>query len=188
MSIVLRASTESFSSLGGLTIYRPEGCEETLRVMIMRAEKTERPLFEDRYDYYGFVTNIGHHEMRDEDLLDFYRARGNAENYIKELKNGFDMHHFPCQKLNANRVYGIIAAFAHNLMRYASHILADGKPRMAKRVRSYMVTVPCRVVRHARRVIFDLNQTRKREVEHWIRKIHQQFVGSTRMRGTTTDL
>lgn len=170
------------------SLYRPVGSEETLRVMIMRAEKPVRPLFEDRYDYYAFITNIGHHEKRDEEILDFYRARGNAENYIKELKNGFDMHHFPCQKLNANRVYGIIAAFAHNLLRFASHVLADGKPRMAKRIRFFMVTVPCRVVRHARRVIFDINQTRKSEVEHWITKIHQHFVGSTRKRETTTDL
>lgn len=159
----------------GTAIYRPERGRQKYRVMVMRAEKRERPLFEDKHDYYGFITNIFHGEMRDEELLDFYRARGNCENYIKELKNGFDIHHFPCKKLMANRAYGLIAAFAYNYMRLASFTLGDKRPRFSKMLRFRMIHVACQVVMTARRVIFRFNQHRKKEVEHWITLTHQQF-------------
>jgi hypothetical protein len=42
------------------------------------------------------------------------------ENFIRELKNGLDLHHYPCQKLSANKAYGLMAAFAYNLMRYVA--------------------------------------------------------------------
>jgi len=42
--------------------------------------------------------------MREKVVL-FYRGRGNAENFIREGKNGFDLHHFPCLKLVANKAY-----------------------------------------------------------------------------------
>lgn len=153
-------------------------CELTrqkYRVIVMRAEKRERPLFEDKHDYYGFITNIFHGEMKDEQLLAFYRARGNCENYIKELKNGFDIHHFPCKKLMANRAYGLIAAFAYNYMRLASFTLGDKRPRFSKMLRFRTIHIACQVVMTARRVIFRFNQHRKKEVEHWITLTHQQF-------------
>ena len=49
------------------------------------------------------------------------------------LKNGIDLHHFPCQKLDANRVYGTIAAFAYNFMRFMSLVTRPGKIEFAKK-------------------------------------------------------
>ncbi|MFK7873241.1 MAG: transposase, partial [Oligoflexales bacterium] len=51
-------------------------------------------------------------------ITDDLRKRGHCENFIRELKNGLDLHHYPCQKLNANRAYGSIAAISYNLMRF----------------------------------------------------------------------
>jgi len=34
---------------------------------------------------------------------------------LRELKYNFDLKYFPCQKLVANKAYGVIAAFAYNL-------------------------------------------------------------------------
>lgn len=159
----------------GTALYRTKRGHETLRVVVMRALKPQPPLFEDRHDYYAFITNIGHHEMRDESVIGFYRQRGNAENYIKELKNAHDMHHFPCKKLDANRAYGIIAAFAYNLMRAASMTLSDSRPRFYKMLRFRMVNLACQVVRTARRVTFRFNERLHKEVERWITITHQQF-------------
>lgn len=37
------------------------------------------------------------------------RNAGNAENFIKEEKYGYDLKNFPCLKLNANYAYGLLA-------------------------------------------------------------------------------
>ena len=47
-----------------------------------------------------------------------YRKREQAENYIKEMKYAFDLKHYPCLKLDANKAYAAIASVAYNLMLY----------------------------------------------------------------------
>jgi len=162
----------------GAAIYRTRRGEKGLRVLIVRAAKVDVPLFEDRYDYFGFATTLTHGEMRDEEIVDFYKQRGAAELFIRELKNGFDIHHFPCKKLLANKVYGIIAAIAYNLMRAASKLLKDKHPRFSKMLRFRMVHVACQVVRTGRRVIFRFHETAHEEVSRWITDTHLQFGSS----------
>ena len=71
--------------------------------------------------------------MADTKIVEFYRARGHcAENMIRELKNGFDLKHFPCQKLAANKAYGLIAAFAHNVVRFLSFVENPKKQHFSK--------------------------------------------------------
>jgi hypothetical protein len=159
----------------GTAIYRTRRGEKGLRVLIVRAEKAQVPLFEDRYDYFGFATTFTHGEYRDEELVDFYKQRGSAELHIKELKNAFDIHHFPCKKLVANKVYGVIAAMAYNLMRAASKLLKDKHPRLSKMLRFRMVHIACQVVRTGRRVIFRFNERAHEEVSRWITEAHLQF-------------
>lgn len=159
----------------GTAIYRTRRGGQGLRVLIVRAAKAAVPLFEDRYDYFGFATTLTHSEMRDEELVEFYRLRGVAELHIRELKNGFDIHHFPCKKLTANKAYGIIAAFAYNFMRAASHLLKDGTRRLSKMLRFRTVNIACQVVKTGRQVIFRFNEHRKKEVDRWINDAHLQF-------------
>ena len=159
----------------GTAIYRTRRGSQGLRVLLIRAEKREVPLFEDRFDYIGFATTLTHSEMTDQKIVEFYKQRGTAELYIRELKNGFDIHHFPCKKLLANRAYGIIAAFAYNFMRYASHLLGDKRPRFSKMFRFRMVHVACQVVKTGRRVIFRFQQTAHEEVTRWITNTHLQI-------------
>ena len=163
----------------GHTVYYPKGGRQTLRVTLIRALRTGEQhyaLFDDvRYDYHAFVTNIGHHEMENEELIHFYQDRGNCENFIREIKNGFDLKHFPCQKLIANKAYGLIGMFAHALMRYMGHMLSPGKPRFSKIVRFRMINLACQVVKHARGLILRFNHPQLKEVEHWVTTIKLQF-------------
>ena len=140
----------------GESIYYPKEGIEPLRVVIIRAPKVERQkdLFEeDAYDYYAFVTNMGCHVMSAEKLIKFYRKRGNAENFIKEQKYGFDLRHLPCQKLTANKAYAVIAAFAYTLMRHTAFLISKKKTPFSKRIRFLLVNLPCEVIKHARSVI-----------------------------------
>lgn len=54
------------------------------------------------------------HEMKIEEVFEFYRARANAENFIHDQKYGFHLKHFPYQKPSANYVYRLIIQMAHN--------------------------------------------------------------------------
>lgn len=161
------------------TLYYPKQGQQTLRVVVIRALKdgvSSKALFDDaRYDYYAWVTNIGHHEMTNEEIVLFYRGRGNAENFIREQKNGFDMRHLPCLKLIANKAYAMIVAFAFALMRYAAFVLDPRTPRYSKTVRFRMVRLACQVVRHARAVTLRFNQHVLKEVNAWSTTIDIQF-------------
>jgi hypothetical protein len=157
----------------GTAIYQRKQGRQVLRVLVMRAKKVgQKELFGDPYDYKAFVTSFGAHQMRDEEIIKFYQDRGNAENFIKELKGGFDMHHFPCQKLLANRVYGVIAALAYNLHRFAARLLERGTARFSKMIRFRMVHLACQVVRKARRVTFRFHEHKAKEVAGWINQTY----------------
>ena len=158
-------------------LYHPVMGHEPLRVIVARAPKRQPELLGDRYDYMSWITNLGSHELRDEEVVDFYQGRGNAENFIRELKNGFDFKHFPCQKLLANKAYGLIGAFAYTLMRYASYILSPEtkKVHFAKMLRFRMVYLAVQVVRKARRVIIRFSKPQYEEVSRWITNIKYQL-------------
>jgi hypothetical protein len=166
----------------GHTIYYPKHGREALRVTFIRALRPKEQriaLFDDaRYDYHAFVSNIGHHELQNEELIHFYQDRGNVENFIREAKNGFDLKHFPCQKLLANKAYSLAGMFAYALMRYMGYLLDPGKPRFSKIIRFRMINLACQVVKHARGVILRFNHHHLKEVENWLTTIKLQFGSS----------
>lgn len=166
----------------GSTIYWPKGFDKIVRIVVIRALKPDwrNLLFsESRYDYYAWCTTIGRHEMRDEEIILFYHKRGNAENFIRESKNGFDLHHFPCQTLLANKVYGLIVAFAANLMRFAGFMLNKEHPHFAKHVRFRMVNLAVQVVKHSREVTFRFYTPVAKEVRRWMNTITSAQLGMT---------
>lgn len=156
----------------GETIYRTENGAELLRVAAIRAVKKgfEGLLFkgEEHYDYRAWVSNILEHEKSAEKLIKFYRGRGNSENYIRELKYGFDLKHYPCLKLDANRVYGLIASCAYNLTRFIATKTAEKRVHFAKAIRNRFLRLPVQVIRHAREVVFRFQRRHYEEVQRWL--------------------
>lgn len=159
----------------GETYYFPEGGLETLRIVCLRAEKAglmSLPLFDEaRYDYYAFVTNIANTDMTPRQVIEFYRKRGNAENYIKEDKYGFDLKHYPCLKLIANKAYGLITSFAAAYMRYLALIQKTKITHFAKATRNRLIHLPVQVIRHGRQVIFKFCHRHIMEVQRTLQRI-----------------
>ncbi len=155
----------------GETVYRPKNSPLTLRVILIRAIKKGREdqfvKGDDDYDYQGWVSSISDVVAADE-VVKLYRKRGHAENFIRELKNGMDLHHYPCQKLVANKAFGLIAAFAYNLMRFVALKDDPKHPQFAKALRFRFVHLPCEIVRHAREVIFRFMNHHYEEVNRWL--------------------
>ena len=164
----------------GSTVYHTKGLAKTARVVCLRAKKPGRlGLREDDYDYFAWLTSIGEHEMNNEKIVIFYRGRGHAENYIREMKNGYDMHHYPCLKLAANRAYALIAAFAYNILRFIALRSASKKTHFAKAIRNRFINLPCQVVRKAGKVIFRLMDQRRKEVEAFLSDLKNLQYGFT---------
>jgi hypothetical protein len=145
-----------------------------LRVVFIRAPKRDAQLnlledfSEQAYHYYSIVTNISSFDMSEEEVIEFYRGRANVENFIREHKYNYDFLNFPCKLLKANQVFGLVGAFAHNMIRFLSFCMPqkrkrvrgkDGKIRtviqqgyFAKKVRNELIKIPCQVVRSARKI------------------------------------
>lgn len=164
--------------------YHREGYSGSLRLVVIRAKKLQEEgiIFKkyQEYDYYCFITNMGAHEYSDVDLIKLYRGRGNGENFIKEQKYGFDLKHYPCLKLKANKAFGLIAAFAYTLMRFISLSSPSLKKtkagikkihHFAKRIRRKWLHLPAQVLRHAGVVTFRFNGNHHKEILYWQNKI-----------------
>lgn len=146
-------------------------------------EIDESYMKEDPYDYYAVVCNFPldlstEREEGDRDrlarqkvkryslqeVMSFYQKRGNSENFIREEKYGYDLKHFPCLKLNANRGYGLLAMVAHNLLRYVALVMKPEKPHFSKKLRKRFVFHAGKVVRHARQIVLRISEHGYEEV------------------------
>lgn len=121
-----------------------------LRVVFVRARKSKVTKGENHpYHYYAIVTDMERCEMNDEHLIRFYRKRAIVETHIKDLKQGLDFYHFPCQKLNANRVWGQMGIIAYNLMRLVSFMISKNGC-FINTVRRRVVMIAGEIIKHAR--------------------------------------
>lgn len=159
-------------------------------------------LYNNTHHYYAFVTNLGEHELipikhykkvigkrgkekREfvewrmkgssiENIIQFYRTRGNTENFIKEEKGGLDLKHYPCQKLNANKVFGTVGAIAYNLMRFSSFLISK-HGCYSKKIRRKLVNISVQVVRSARSTTLKFYEPIYQEVCEKLKTLHSMF-------------
>ncbi len=166
----------------GSVLYQTRDHNEPMRLVVMRARKPEAQRFlglYDDYDFFGWVTNTGRHELTEEKVILKYRKRANVENFIRETKNNFDLHHFPCQKLTANAAYGLITMFAHAHMRLLSRVAHPTRNHFAKTLRNLILVKPVQVVKHGRQIVFRFMEHQLEEVYIWINRLHIVLRGSS---------
>ena len=162
----------------GSTIYSPRGLErkQFLRVVFIRTKKKEiLPETKRHYRYYAIVTDISSTKMNDEEIINFYRGRANAENFIKDLKYGMDFKHFPCQQMNKNKVWGLMGILAYNLMRFSSFLI-DERGCFLKRVRKKMVYLASEIRKGQRKIKLRFSHNIFKEVERLERKMAEKFL------------
>ena len=91
-----------------------------------------------------------------QEVIKHHNKRGNAENFIREEKYGYDLKHFPCLELKANHAYGLLAMVAHNILRWAAIHENPSRPRFAKGFRNKFIFIPGKVVSHARMLVLKI--------------------------------
>lgn len=97
----------------GETVHTMQDTKEAFRLVVLRWPKAQADLFDqDPYHYHALATNG---EERAEEVVAFYDQRGESENWIKELKEGFGMDWMPCGETYANAVYFRLGVIAYNL-------------------------------------------------------------------------
>ena len=97
------------------TVHSMNQSQQAFRLVIKR-EKRQKDLFEQaKYFYHVIATNCSEQEKSALEVIQWHNQRGSAENFNKELKNGFGMERMPCGQSYANAVFFRIGVIAYNL-------------------------------------------------------------------------
>ena len=141
------------------TVHTMNRTHEAFRLVVVRWPKPQPDLFENEAYFYHVLATNG--EELSEEVVDFYDQRGESENWIKELKDGFGMEWMPCGETYANAVYFRLGVIAYNLL-VAMKVL--GLPKHWRRhtiatIRWRLYQVAGRVLWEARRVVLRLATT-----------------------------
>ena len=120
------------------------------------------------WEYYGLVTNENLFERSYQEVFEFYKKRGNAERFIREEKYGYDLKHFPCQKLRANQAFGLLAMTAHNLLRWGAIIERPDKPNFSKKLRRRLIHIPGKLLVGQNQKRLKIPKRFYKEVMRWI--------------------
>jgi hypothetical protein len=110
--------------------------------------------------YHVIATNANEEEMSIEDVVRFYRKRGDtSENRIKELKNGFNLKYLPTSDFIANAFYFSIGVLAYNLFVLFKETLQESWQRHTIQTLRYkLYNIAGKVTTHARQTILKVNE------------------------------
>lgn len=135
----------------------PEKEGAPCRLIVVRKGNDQRALFpEFEYTYRLYVTNT---DWSAHKVVRFYRKRGNAENHIRELKEGYALDHILSEDFLANAVFFQLQLLAYNLVevfKYA-HLDRAWWPLRIKQLRFRLLNIAGLVARHARRTVLRLS-------------------------------
>lgn len=138
-----------------------------LPVVVKRTRRSgQLSLLEGEWKYYGVTTNINLATWSKQEVIEHHNKRGNAENFIREEKYGYDLKHFPCLELKANHAFGALALAAHNVLRWIAIHENPSRPRFAKGIRRKFINIPGKVVSHARQLVLRISEHAFQEVNH----------------------
>lgn len=138
------------------TVHSMKGTKEAFRLIVQRWPKLQGELFDpDPYCYHAIATN---REESACEIVSIHNQRGQVENFIKELKEGFGMTWMPCGETYANAVFFRLGVIAYNLF-LALKLL--GLPSWWRTstiatVRWKLYQIAARLVYHARQVVLKL--------------------------------
>lgn len=145
--------------------WRPSWNEVLRFPIVVKRERLEQATLEGGiFKYYGVVTNHNLFTQSLQNVMEHYNKRGNVENFIREEKYGYDLKHFPCQSLQANHAFGLIAMVANNLLRWMALIDKPVQTLYAKKFRRKFISIPGHLVQHARRLVLKIPQHYLKEV------------------------
>jgi len=146
-SAILEEVAESVHFVG------PEKKGEAYRFVVVRCKNKQLPLFPQfQYTYRVFFTNT---EWDKHKVVHFYRKRGDAENVIKEEKEGFAVGNILAEDFLANAAFFQMKLLAYNLVQYFKYtnLKRSWWSLRIKQLRFRLINIAGVVVNHARKTI-----------------------------------
>jgi hypothetical protein len=167
----------------GSFLWAPSWAENIrLQTVVKRTWVVDKEAPEGKWDYYAVVSGMPQH-FTIQEIMQHHQKRGNSENFIRDEKYGYDLKHFPCQKLKANHAYGLLGLVAHNILRWCAVIEKPDKPHFSKKLRRRFIFVPGKVVYHARQLSVKIPERFFKEVNRlrqgWQLPLHPAPVWAT---------
>ena len=138
------------------TVHTMNGTKEAFRLIVQRWPKLQAELFDPApYCYHVIAAN---REEPAEEVVALHNQRGQAENFIKELKEGFGMSWMPCGETYANAVFFRIGIIAYNLFQAMKLLSLPPwwSTSTIATVRWRLYQTAARVVHHAHKVLLKL--------------------------------
>lgn len=128
--------------------YLPTNWKFPRRVAIIREKvkkDTGQMYLPDNYfhKYQAIMTNM---EESPEDVWRFYNKRGNCENRIDEIKDGFGVDENSQHEMLRNRAFAMIKAIAYNVVNWFKRVTMPGTNYEVQTIRRLVLNVPGNIV------------------------------------------
>jgi hypothetical protein len=129
--------------------HQPGGCETAKLFATVRHKASEGELFW-RYAFVVCQEQTG----RPQAVFEHHRLKGDKERGLGELLGDLDLHHPPCQQLQANQAFYALASLAYNLLQALKllHLPAEDQPKRVRTLIRHLLLLPVELKRHARRL------------------------------------
>jgi hypothetical protein len=127
--------------------HQPEGCTRPKLFACVRRK-------EGLFWQHGFVV-CDQGQSDPQAVFERHHLKGDKERLFSEVLSGLDLHHPPCSRLVANRMFYALALLAYNLLQ-AIKLLELPDECQGWRVRTLLqklVVLPCRLSRRARQTV-----------------------------------
>jgi len=140
----------------GTAIHIMQKTEQAFRLVVQRWKNAQRDLFKpEDWCYHVIATNLD--DLTPEEVVWWHNQRGQAENFIKELKSGFGMEQMPSGVFSANALYfglGVLAYTAQALKLF--FLDKEWRRHTIGTLRWRLVEIAGKVIRHGRQLILKL--------------------------------
>jgi hypothetical protein len=141
----------------GVHFVGPERTGAAYRFVVVRRRKEQLALFpEFGYSYRIYFTNTA---WAKSEVVHFYRDRGDAENVIKEEKEGYAVENILSEDFLANAALFQMQVLAYNLVQYFKYtqLKRSWWVLRIKQLRYRLINIAGVVVNHARKAILRLS-------------------------------
>ena len=141
----------------GVHFVGPEREGAAYRFVVVRRVKEQLALFpEFDYSYRLYFTNT---EWSKHGVVHFYRGRGDAENVIKEEKEGYGVENILSEDFMANAALFQMQLLAYNLVQYFkyTHLKRSWWSLRIKQLRYRLINIAGVVFNHARSTVLRLS-------------------------------
>lgn len=141
----------------GVHFVGPEKEGEAYCFVVIRRKNEQLALFpEFQYTYQVYFTNTDWDKHR---VVQFYRERGDAENVIKEEKEGFALENILSEDFLANAALFQMQLLSYNLVQYFkyTHLERSWWHLRIKQLRFRLINIAGVVINHARKTILRIS-------------------------------